>query len=186
MLANSDNPWVPFGGDRGSARSLEELERHREAKAARRRASAADAEMKQHLRQVREKVRHRIAEERRSLTAGASSARQQLLEKLGALSLRERIEHIAWDDFHPLAFYPADLAEGSIQQICEADAVSLQRLVSKAVSRRRGQWRAWVGTLRKACANNPVIAIAHGLEKLFEVKASETKAKQADAELELD
>ena len=178
MLASSNNPWIPFGGDRGSARSLAELKRYHEVKAARRRASAADADLKRHLRQVREAVHCRIADERRALQTGASSVRMQLLDKLRALSLRERIEHVAWDDSHPLAFYPADLVEGPLQQLCEVDTVSLQRLVSKAAARRRGAWRAWLGRLREACAESPAIAIAHGLEDLCEVKAPEKKAKR--------
>jgi hypothetical protein len=52
MLANSDNPWVPFGTNRGDARSLAELEQHLEAKNARRRSSEAHAELQRHLRQV--------------------------------------------------------------------------------------------------------------------------------------
>jgi len=178
MLANSDNPWVPFGSNRGGARSLTELERYHDVKAARSLASAAEAELKQHLRIVREGVRLRLDAERRAIQAVRSTTRQQMLEKLRALSLRERIEHLAWDDFHPLAFYPADLAEGSFQQICNVDAVSLQRLVSKAMRQPRGPWLKWVRELRKVCVANPEIAVANGLEALCEIEPPETKAKQ--------
>ena len=179
MLINSDNPWIPFGSNRGDAHSLVELESYHEAKAARRRASADDTDLKQHLRQVREAVRHRLAAERRAVQSVAVSARQQLLDTLRPLSLRERIEHVAWDDFHPLAFYPADLVEGSFQHICAVDAVSLRRLLSKAVPQPRGPWRTWVRGLRRACADNPPIAAAHGLEALCAIEPPKTKSNKA-------
>ena len=149
MLANSDNPWVPFGSNRGDARSLADVESARTAKNARRRSSEENAELQRHLRQVKKRVRERIACEHRTVQAGISSARKQLLEKLDSLSLRERIEHLAWDNLHPLNFYPIELAKGSIQEMCQVDAVSLRRLALKAMARKRGPWRTWAVGLRK-------------------------------------
>jgi hypothetical protein len=170
MLVNSDNAWVPFGTNRGSARSLPELESDRNEKRVRQRANEEDAELQRHLRQVRKSVRDRIASERHAIQAGSSSARQQLLDKLSSLSLCERLHHLAWDDVHPINFYPTELAEGAIQQIGGVDRVSLKRLVSKAVARQRGPWRAWVNRLRKACAENSETDIAKWLEDVWTAK----------------
>jgi hypothetical protein len=149
MLANSGNPWVPFGSDRGSARSLAELRAYKEARTARREASDADAAARWHLRKIKEEVRHRIAGERRAVHAAMVTFRRQLLAELGGLPVCERIKHIAWDDSHSLAFYPAGLADGSIRDLCQTDSVSLNRLILKAASRRRGPWRAWLVRLRR-------------------------------------
>ena len=156
MLANSRNPWLPFGSDRGSARSLAELRAYNEARATRRKASEADAEMQRHLRKVRDDVRHRIEGERRAVHAAVVAFRRQLLAELGALPVRERIEHLAWDDSHSLAFYPAELADGSIRDISQTDHVSLKRLILKAASRRTGPWRAWLARLRREITESSV------------------------------
>jgi hypothetical protein len=70
------------------------------------------------------------------------------------------------------------------------DCPGIVGMVTKTVSRRRGPWRAWVVALRKACADNPAIAIAHGLEDLCELKVPVKKAKRgkkkAVAELDLE
>jgi hypothetical protein len=126
------------------------LNRQRLKEEARRRAAEAEADQQRRLRQVRESVRRRIAPVRQAIQAAASAARKQLLEQLAALPLGRRLEHIAWDDQHPLSYYPANLVEGPLEQICEADPVSLRRLIEKASQRRRGGWRAWLRNLRKA------------------------------------
>lgn len=177
MLANSGNPWIPFGSNRGSARSLVELERHNIARAEHRRARENDAELKRRLRQVRENVRLRLAIERRAIQAGASSARQQLLNELRSLSIRERIEHLAWDDFHPLEFYPAELLQDGPQQLCEADATSLYHLLSKAVLQRTGPWRTWLADLRKQCAGSGCSPISRIFEDLCQARPRPEQAK---------
>jgi hypothetical protein len=167
MLANSENPWVPFGSNRGGSRSLAGVESARTAKNSRRRSSEENAGLQRHLRQVRKSVRDRIAVEHRTVQAGISSARKQLLDKLRELSLCERIEHIAWDNLHPLNFYPIELAKGSLQEMCQVDAITLKRLASKAMARKRGPWRTWVGELRREYLENREIGIAQKMKDLF-------------------
>lgn len=178
MLAHSENPWVPFGSNRGCARSLAELKQHEKARNAKRLARSAEADLQKHLRKVREAVRRRIEYETHELQIAASTARKHLLQELRELSLRERIEHIAWDEVHPLSFYPTDLVVGTLEKICEADTVSLRRLIDKSALRRHGAWRHWLQRLGRLCAENRSFASAHNLEDLCEDKASEKKPRK--------
>lgn len=56
-------------------------------------------------------VRQRLAQERQVLQAAHSRAHAEMIAALQGLPAKERLEHIAWDDFHSLAFYPASFAK---------------------------------------------------------------------------
>ena len=69
-----------------------------------------------------------------------SLARQQLLAFLSALPVKDRLEHIAWDDSHPLSFYALDLSDYTSQDLKNLDPVSKNRLLAKLRGRKKGPW----------------------------------------------
>ena len=65
---------------------------------------------RQHKR-IRAAVRRRLDQERRALQDAHSQSREALTTVLQELPARARLEHLAWDDVHSLAFYPVSFAK---------------------------------------------------------------------------
>jgi hypothetical protein len=70
-----------------------------------------------------------------------ASAREKLLAELRGLPIRERLEHIAWDDTRSLSCYPADLSVCTPDDLKQLDPVTRDRLAAKLCQRKKGPWR---------------------------------------------
>ena len=141
ILARTENPYVPFGKSRGGARSIAEYRAHLNAKSKRHEESEQEQENAIQRKKIRAEVRKRLADERRVLQEAHSRARNELITKLRKLSPKEQLEHVAWDDFHPLAFYPASFANASSRVLQQLDKETRSRLLDKTASRRKGAWK---------------------------------------------
>jgi hypothetical protein len=87
-------------------------------------------------------VRRRLDQERRVLQVAHSRAHAETTAALQGLPAKERLEHIAWDDFHSLAFYPASFAKVEGKTLEQLDAGTRKRLVDKIAARRKGPWKS--------------------------------------------
>ena len=101
MLAHSSNPWVPFGRDRGSARSIVEcrssLETWRERK-----ERIEDIELgRTELKAAKEGVRKRVSMYREQVQHATSTVRAAFIRTIEGLSPAARLEHLAWDKSEP-------------------------------------------------------------------------------------
>lgn len=141
VLARSENPYVPFGRMRAGARSMAEYQSYLSAKARRHDESEQEQENSRQHKRIRAAVRRRLAQERRVLQAAHSRAHAEMTAALQGLPAKERLEHIAWDDFHSLAFYPASFAKVERQTLEQLDAGTRKRLVDKIAARRKGAWK---------------------------------------------
>ena len=94
----------------------------------------------QHRRKIWQAVAARINAEQTMIQRARSIARQQLLAFLSALPVKDRLEHIAWDDSHPLSFYALDLSDYTSQDLKNLDPVSKNRLLAKLRGRKKGPW----------------------------------------------
>jgi len=63
-----------------------------------------------------------------------------LFAELRGLPIRERLEHIAWDDTRSLSCYPSDLAACPAEDVKQLDPVTRNRLVAKLRERKKGPW----------------------------------------------
>lgn len=91
-------------------------------------------------RKIHASVAVRLNAEQAEMQRARASAREKLLAELRSLPVRERMEHIAWDDTRHLSFYPADLATCSADDLKQLDPVTRQRLAAKLGERKRGPW----------------------------------------------
>jgi hypothetical protein len=141
VLARSENPYLPFGRMRAGARSVAEFRAYLAAKARRHDESEQEQEDARQHKRIRSVVRKRLDQERRVLQAAHSRAHAEMTATLQGLPAKERLEHIAWDDFHSLAFYPASFAKVDSQTLEQLDAGTRKRLVDKIAARRKGAWK---------------------------------------------
>lgn len=141
VLARSENPFVPFGRMRGSVRSVAEYHAHLAAKSRRQEEGKQERENAQRYKKIRAEVRRRLEHERRILQEAHNRARNELIAQLKDLSPEERLEHITWDDFHPLSFYPANFADVESHALQRLDRETRGRLLDKLAVRRTGTWR---------------------------------------------
>jgi hypothetical protein len=144
MLAHSTNPWVPFGSNRGSARSLGEHRDQEVSKATRRAHSMNEQNAREELRATKEAVRKRLAPYRARTQKAVSSARADLIAEVEALSAKQRIEHLAWDDRHPLYFYPVEIAESITAVWSDLDRETRNAFMNRVKSITRGPWKQWL------------------------------------------
>lgn len=142
VLKHSTNNYVPHGLNRAGAKSVEEYEAYRRAKESRRVQSEEHSEAEQHCKKIRETVTQRQQHEVVLLQNAKAQARAKLIEQLDSLSLKERLEHIAWDDEHDLSFFPEKYSEVALTEIDSLDEVSHDRLISKLKQRHKGRWFA--------------------------------------------
>ena len=150
MLQHSSNPWVPYGTNRGGARSLTELHAQKAHDAARRVIAAEDTRLREDLAQARREAARSLEEFRQSESKAESAARNQLLVELAALPLRDRLLHLAADQSHPLHYYPADLAAGPLETLDPAGLWALEQVKAKAALIPRGPWRQWSNALEQS------------------------------------
>jgi hypothetical protein len=62
------------------------------------------------------------------------------ITELRGLPIRERLQHIAWDDTRSLSCYPADLAVCTAEDVKQLDPVARERLIAKLRERKKGPW----------------------------------------------
>jgi hypothetical protein len=98
-------------------------------------------------RQIHNAVATRLNAEQAEIQHARASARKKLLTELRGLPVRERLEHIAWDDTRSLSCYPADLAVCTADDLKRLDRVTRDRLVTKLRERKKGPWRKLAGQL---------------------------------------
>ncbi len=91
-------------------------------------------------RKIHASVAVRLNAEQAEMQRARASAREKLLAELRSLPVRERMEHIAWDDTRHLSFYPADLATCSAEHLKQLHPVTRHRLAAKLCERKRGPW----------------------------------------------
>jgi hypothetical protein len=141
VLARSENPYAPFGRMRAGARSVAEYRSYQSAKARRHDESEQEQEDARQHKHIRSAVRKRLAQERRVLQAAHTRARAEITAQLQELPTKDRLEHMAWDDLHSLAFYPASFAKVDRRTLEQLDAGTRKRLLEKAAARRKGAWK---------------------------------------------
>ena len=98
-------------------------------------------------RQIHSAVATRLNAEQAEIQHARASAREKLLAELRILPVRERLEHIAWDDTRSLSCYPADLAVCTAEDLNQLDPVTKERLVTKLRERKKGPWHKLVEEL---------------------------------------
>jgi hypothetical protein len=86
----------------------------------------------EHRRQIHTAVAARLSAEQVEIQHARASAREKLLAELRGLPVRERLEHIAWDDTRSLSCYPADLAVCTADDLKQLDPVTRGRFVAQA------------------------------------------------------
>jgi hypothetical protein len=91
-------------------------------------------------RQIRSAVAGRLNAEQAEIQHAQAAAREKLLAELRSLPVRERLEHIAWDDTRLLSCYPDDLAVCTADELKRLDPVTRQRLIAKLRERKKGSW----------------------------------------------
>jgi len=141
VLARSDNPHVPFGRMRSGSRSVVEYRAYLSENARRREESTHKQEDARQHKRIRAAVRKRLDQERRVLQAANSRVRAEIIAALQELPAKERLEHVAWDDFHSLEFFPASFAKVDSQTLKQLDSGTQKRLMDKMAARRKGVWK---------------------------------------------
>jgi hypothetical protein len=94
----------------------------------------------EHRRQIQNAVAARLNAEQAEIQHARASARKKLLVELRGLPIRERLEHMAWDDTRSLSCYPADFAVCTAEDLKQLDPVTRERLVAKLRERKKGPW----------------------------------------------
>jgi hypothetical protein len=165
IVDHSDNDYIPFPMRKirhafaqihqtaGSwAECREELDRWQSAECARQQRVAIevanqkpDGERRRHIHTA---VAARLNAEQAEIQHARASAREKLLAELRALPVRERLEHIAWDDSRSLSCYPADLAICATEDLDHLDPVTRDRLVAKLQERKKGPWQKLAAQLK--------------------------------------
>ncbi len=143
MLDHSDNPWAPFGSDRGSARSIDQFHADQKANTERKQRTASSEAARAELKAVKEAVRERVAVYRKRVQHATSEARAELVRGIESLPASARLEHLAWDEQHPLGFYPASLVAGTEDAWTKVEAETRDALLTRAAAIPRGEWRQW-------------------------------------------
>jgi len=140
ILQHSTNVYVPYGTNRGGAKSVTEFKSHQKAKELHRVQSEKRSETELHCKAIRELVTRRQQQESVTLQKAKAQARQELLAQLDKLSKIERLEHIAWDDEHDLIFYPENYADVTPAEFNSLDEITHEQLISKIKPRHKGCW----------------------------------------------
>ncbi len=100
--------------------------------------------------QIHSAVAARLNAEQAEIQHARASVREKLLAELRALPVRDRLEHIAWDDTRSLSCYPADLATCTAEDLQQLDPVTRERLIAKLRERKKGPWHKLAKQLRLA------------------------------------
>lgn len=135
VLANTSNPYLPFGFQNRGARSLAEYRKEEELRAQRRAA--------QHECEVRA-ARERETRSRQRQTAASlrrSALRTNIIKAFDKIPLMEQLEMIASDPLYPINFYPTRCANaGSLQVIVSLPKETRLVLLKKLKGRHKGPW----------------------------------------------
>ena len=91
-------------------------------------------------RQIQGAVGARNKAEQAEVQHAKASAREKLLAELRGLPVRDRLEHIAWDDTRALAYYPSDFADCTDEVVQQLDPVTKARFTAKLRERKKGPW----------------------------------------------
>jgi hypothetical protein len=94
----------------------------------------------EHRRQIHSAVAARLNAEQAEIQHARASARERLLAELRASRIRQRLEHIAWDDTRSLSCYPADLAVCTAEDLKQLDPVTKEQFTAKLRERKKGPW----------------------------------------------
>lgn len=156
MLEHSTNPWVPFGSNRGSARSLEEYRGFREWRQNDKKRTEANESARSELKEAKENVRKRLTPYRERVQRAVSEARDALVQEIELLPAAACLEHLAWDEQHPLAFYPVALAERAESGWLDVASETREALLKRAAEIPRGDWRKWLKRRTTAAAGDEV------------------------------
>jgi len=141
ILEYSDNPYEPFGYNRGTARSLDAVRRQNEAHEARREAHKERELRQQKEAAIRRRDRAAAADEHTRAQEALSAERAELITRLRTGPLTERLKHIICDATHPLSWYPDEWAELTDSQLSELPADMVSSLKTRLSDRKRGPWR---------------------------------------------
>jgi signal transduction histidine kinase len=158
MLANSNNPWVPFGSMRGYARSLEEHRAYLKSETQRRKKAGEKSKLEKYLAEARKATTQRLNKMREMISRAESSARAALFKELKSLPVEGRLVHIALDDEHELLFYSPELLDGLPDSLSAEAAWALEKMLARAAEIRTGPWRAWINQTN----NKQKEEISHG------------------------
>jgi hypothetical protein len=158
MLANSNNPWVPFGSMRGNVRSLEEYRAYLKSETQRRKSAEENSKPEKYLAEARKATTQRLAKMREAISRAESSARAALFKELKSLPVEDRLVHIALDDEHELLFYSPELLDGLPDSLSAEAAWALEKMLARAAEIRTGPWRAWINQTN----NKQKEEISHG------------------------
>ncbi len=158
-MDHSENPYIPFEmckirsafqRIKSQASSWEEcrkqLSQWEQKERERQNRLASEAEERRQFAQnekaaVLKAVRDRCNAEKRQVQIAKSSARKQLLDELAKLSPKERLEHVAWDDSHPLDYFPSEMVKSAISSLEVLSLPTRERLKIKLAARRGGVWK---------------------------------------------
>jgi hypothetical protein len=139
VLANTLNPYLPFGCQNYGARSLAE---YREASQlhAQKIQRGLVAQRESEARAARERE---IRSQRRSRAAllRRSDVRERIIQELGKIALKEQLELIASDPLYPANFYPTRCADSaSFQVVASLSKETRLALLTKLKGKQRGPW----------------------------------------------
>jgi len=109
----------------------------------------------EHRRQIHSAVAARLNAEQAEIQHARASAREKLLAELRGLAVRDRLEHVAWDDTRSLSCFPADLAVCTAEDVKQLDPVTKERFTAKLRERKKGPWRKLAERLRLMWPDSP-------------------------------
>lgn len=159
VVDHSDNDYIPFemrkirhAFERIKEHTTswlgcrQELDKWKHKEDARQRRVADDAAERERFaggekNHIISTVNERCNAERHEIQIATASARSHLLQSLTGLTGKERLEHLAWDDVHPLNYFPKEFAQVSVGDIQLLALPTKERLLAKLKAQRKGVWR---------------------------------------------
>jgi len=141
VLRTSNNPWVPFGSDRGNARSLEEIRLANAARSARRLATK-QAEDRRH--ENADASRLKRGNEHNAVRADHRSRWERLVGELEPLASGDRIRGLLHvEGSIAMSSFPESWASAiSADDLATFSSAELATLVKRLASVDRGEWKA--------------------------------------------
>ncbi len=141
LLQYSDNPWVPFGSYRGSARSLKEIRIQNEVWQARREAVRQDEQKRQENAEARRQERALHGRRHVRSSAARSADRKHLIEDCQNASAQERLAQLVVDTEHPVTWFPNEWADVPDEELVKLPAGLIHGLRNRLADRQRGPWK---------------------------------------------